>query len=215
MTTALRVMLVDDHAIVRQGYRRLIELEGDMQVVAEHGDADAACRALKGDGAGTVDVVVLDLSMPGRSGLEALRELRRAAAPPKVLVFTMHGTPGLADQALRAGAAGFVTKASEPDVLVQAVRRVAAGEVGVLSDDIALPRQAMGAEVAPAAGLSPREFEVVQLLLEGCTTEQVGVRLVLSTKTAANYQTTIRQKLGVQTTMELLRVARERGWTMA
>lgn len=211
----LRVMLVDDHAIVRQGYRRLIELEGDMQVVAEHADADAACRALEQHVAGAVDVVVLDLSMPGRSGLEALRDLRRGASAPKVLVFTMHGTAGLADQALRAGAAGFVTKASEPEVLVQAVRRVAAGEVGVLSDDIVLPPAPVGGTPAGAASLSPREFEVVQLLLEGCTTEQVGVRLGLSTKTAANYQTTIRQKLGVQTTMELLRIARERGWTMA
>ncbi|MFO1220404.1 MAG: response regulator transcription factor [Burkholderiaceae bacterium] len=216
MAQPVRVMLVDDHAIVREGYRRLLELEPDMQVVSEHADADDACRALArsrpGEGA---DVVILDLSMPGRSGLEAMRDMRRVPDAPKVLVFTMHGAAGMVDQALRAGASGFVTKASEPEVLVRAVRRVAAGESPVLSADVPLsaPRAAEAPD-APA-GLSPREFEVVQLLLAGCTTEQVGQRLGLSTKTAANYQTAIRQKLGVQTTIELQRVARERGWTMA
>ncbi len=129
----LRVMLVDDHAIVRTGYRRLLELEGDIAVVAEHADAASALQALqRSEGAG-VDLVVLDLSMPGSGGLDLLR--RGCLRWPLLhwLVFTMHDSPAVLGQALRAGAAGFVTKSSQPEELVQALRRVAAGQRPVLS----------------------------------------------------------------------------------
>jgi DNA-binding NarL/FixJ family response regulator len=209
----VRVMLVDDHAIVREGYRRLLALEPDLRVVAEYASADAACQALLDGAAGSVDVVVLDVSMPGRSGLEALRGLRELAKRPRVLVFTMHDSVAMADQAMRSGADGFVTKASEPSVLVSALRRVAAGETSVLSDDVAQAALAHGArpggQAAPA--LSPREFEVMQLLIDGLSIEQIGARLGLTSKTAANYQTLVRHKLGVATSIELLRVAERRG----
>jgi DNA-binding NarL/FixJ family response regulator len=202
--STLRVVLVDDHAVVREGYRRLLEMDGSVEVIGEHGSADAAIDAL--DRGVAPDVMVVDLSMPGRSGFEVLR--RAAAQVPKVpvLVFTMHETPAMLEHALRAGARGYVTKSSEPQVLVQAVRRVAAGEEPVLSPDV---EQTGAARAAPS--LAPRELEVLQLLLQGCAVDEISRRMELSQKTVANYQTMIRQKLGASTGIELLRVAQRLG----
>jgi DNA-binding NarL/FixJ family response regulator len=193
-------MLVDDHAVVREGYRRLLEMEPGMLVDAEHGDADAAIGAL--ERGALPDVMVLDLSMPGRSGLEVLRHVAQRVPQVAVLVFTMHASPALVKQALRVGARGFVTKNSEPLWLVQAVRRVADGECPVLSPDVA---HAAGDAAPPR--LTPRELEVLHLLLQGCAVDEIGQRMNLSHKTVANYQTLIRQKLGASTGIELLRAA--------
>ena len=204
----VRVMLVDDHAVVRAGYRRLLADEPDLRVVAEHADADAAHAALLALSPGEVELLVLDLSMPGRSGLDLLRRVRQRWPALPVLVFSMHDSPALVAQALAAGAAGFITKSSEPALLVAALRRVARAEVGVLSPDIA------GAVVSLAAGvpqqlLSAREFEVLRGLVEGLTVDQIAARLHLSGKTVSNYQTQIRQRLGAATAMDLLRYAQE------
>jgi DNA-binding NarL/FixJ family response regulator len=205
-TGRVRVLLADDHAVVREGYRRLLELEPDVAVVGECADGESV-RAAIGRGV-AVDVLVLDLSMPGCGGLAVLRRARDARPPVQVLVFTMHDSPTMVAQALRAGAAGFVTKNSAPRELVDAVRRVAAGERPVLSPDVA----GVAAGDAVRAPLAPREFEVLQLLAQGCSVDEVGRRIHLSAKTVSNYQTAIRQKLGVSTGIELLREARRRGW---
>lgn len=209
---ALRVMLVDDHAVVRAGYGRLLELEGDIAVVAEHGDADAALDALLRQ-PDAVDVLVLDLSMRGRSGLDLLRRVVPRLPRLRVLVCSMHDNPTMVAQALRAGAAGFVTKSSDPALLVDAVRRVAAlvdvlNEAPVLSPDVA------GAASDPAANpphlaLSAREFDIFQCLVMGWGTERIAAQLHLSPKTVANYQTLIRAKLGVGNAVELLRYAQQ------
>jgi DNA-binding NarL/FixJ family response regulator len=201
----IRVLLADDHAVVREGYRRLLELEPDMVVVAECADAETA-RAHLEDSAQAADVLVLDLSMPGCGGLALLRHAAETWPTLRVLVFTMHDSATMVAQALRAGAAGFITKSSAPDVLVDAVRRVAQGERPVLSADVA-----QRAECQPALPLAPREVEVLQLLVQGCSVEEVSRRLQLSVKTVANYQTLIRQKLGASNTIELLRVAQRYG----
>ena len=205
---AVRVMLVDDHAVVRTGYRRLLELEGDIVVVDEQADAEAAQAALQRHDAEGIDVVVLDLSMPGRGGLDLLR--RGSLRWPRLawLVFSMHDSPAVVVQALRAGAAGFVTKSCLPEELVQALRRVAAGERHVLSDDVA------GAVSAPAAApphqaLSPREFDVLRLLVEGRAVPDIATALHLSPKTVSNLQTRIRTRLGVASAVELLRYAQQ------
>lgn len=202
-------MLVDDHAVVRAGYRRLLELEPDCEVVAEYAGADAALTALARTEGRGVDVLVLDLSMPGRGGLDLLRRasLRWPALP--VLVFSMHDSAAMVTQALRAGAAGFVTKSSEPDELVQAVRRVAGGAVGVLSRDIA--GHAQREARAPHEALSVREFQVLLGLVAGEEVDAIAERLHLSPKTVSNYQTLVRQKLGVTTAVELLRYAQQHG----
>ena len=202
----LRVMLVDDHAVVRAGYRRLLDDEADLVVVAEHGDAESAYTALGARPEATADVLVLDLSMPGRSGLDMLRRASLRWPILRVLVFSMHDSPAMVAQALAAGAAGFVTKISDPALLVQALRRVGRGETGVLSPDIAGAKLAAGG-APPQQVLSAREFEVLRGLVEGLSVEQIAQRLRLSAKTVSNYQTQIRQRLGLGTAVELLRYA--------
>jgi DNA-binding NarL/FixJ family response regulator len=205
---ALRVALADDHAVVRAGYRRLLELEPDMAVVAEYGDADSAYGALAAEAGEAIDLLVLDLSMPGRSGLELLRRLQQRRPALRVLVFTMHDGAAMIDQCLRAGAAGFVTKSSAPEVLVEAVRRAARGETALSPDVAAI---AAASPVAPHRSLSSREFDILQQLLAGRGVEEIAQTLRLSAKTVSNYQTQIRQKLGVGSAVELLRYAREHG----
>ena len=204
--TPVRVLLADDHAVVREGYRRLLELHPDVVVVGECADGEAVRAAL--DGGLAIDVVVLDLSMPGCGGLAVLRHAREAWPHVQVLVFTMHDSPAMVAQALSAGAAGFVTKSSAPHELVDAVRRVAGGERPVLSRDVAASSDGHGARTP----LAPREFEVLQLLVQGCSVDEIGQRISLSAKTVSNYQTAIRQKLGVSTGIDLLREAQRRGW---
>jgi len=205
----VRVMLADDHAVVREGYRRLLELEPGVVVVSECADGESVRAVL--DGGVAVDVLVLDLSMPGCGGLAVLRRARDAWPQVRVLVFTMHDSPAMVIQALQAGAAGFVTKNSAPHELIDAVRRVAGGERPVLSRDVANA----AADADSHSPLAPREFEVLQLLAQGCSVDEVSRRMRLSAKTVSNYQTTIRQKLGVNTGIDLLREAQRRGWVAA
>jgi DNA-binding NarL/FixJ family response regulator len=205
----LRIGLVDDHAVVRAGYRRLLELEDDVDVVAEFGDADSAYATLSREGPCPVDLLILDLSLPGRSGLELLRRLHLRQPELRVLVFSMHDSEAMVVQCLRAGAAGFVTKSSDPCVLVDAVRRAAQGG-RPLSPDVASAAQRL--QEPPAhLRLSVREFDVLQALIRGDGVEAISARLSLSPKTVANYQTGLRQKLGVSNAVELLRYAREHG----
>ena len=208
MSAPLRVGLVDDHAVVRAGYRRLIELEDDLAVTAEFVDAESTYAALAGPGACPVDLLVLDLSLPGQSGLELLRHLTLRLPTLPVLVFTMHESAALVRQCLRAGAAGFVTKCSEPATLLDALRRVARGEIA-LSDDVADVRD--DAAPAPHTALSVREFDIFQRLVLGHDVDRIAQTLHLSGKTVANYQTEIRRKLGAGNAVELVRYAREHG----
>ena len=200
------VMLVDDHAIVREGYRRLLESEPGIRVVAECGDAQSAQASLESLPSGAVQVVVLDLTMPGSGGLVLARRIAQRWPALRVLVFSMHDQPATVGQALDAGVAGYITKTSAPQVLVQALRRVAQGQVLVLSPDI--ERRAVLTEAhAPHMLLSPREFDVLQGLIEGATLESIARRLCISPKTVSNLQTRVRAKLGVSTPIELLRYA--------
>ncbi len=198
----LRVVLADDHAVVRTGYRRLLELENDMQVVADFSDSDSTCQWFSGHEA---DVLVLDLSMPGRGGLETLARVKARRPALKVLIFSMHDNPAMVAQALKAGADGYLTKSSEPDALIDAVRQVARGE-RALSPDIAGALAGEGGQ-AGHLGLSPREFEIFRLLAAGRSVEEIATRLFLSAKTVANYQTGIRQKTGLATTLDMYRHA--------
>jgi DNA-binding NarL/FixJ family response regulator len=210
MARMLRVALADDHAVVRAGYRRLLELESDILVAAEYADADAAYSALAAADADPIDLLILDLSMPGRSGLDLLRRLALRLPALRVLVFTMHDGAAMVQQCLRAGAVGFVTKSSAPEVLVDAVRRAAHGEV-VLSPDVAQLAPLGDSDAAPHRQLSSREFDILQQLLAGRSLDDIAQALRLTPKTVSNYQTQIRQKLGVGGALELMRYAREHG----
>jgi len=162
MTTAsLRVGLVDDHAVVRAGYRRFLKLEG-MSVTFEAADADSAHSALGRGDQLPVDVLVVDLELPGRSGLDFARRVRQRWPDTRILVFTMHDDPATVTHCVRAGVAGFVTKSSDPDVLVDAVRTVADGRVA-LSPDVA--RHLDSDARPPHAALTLREFDVLNALL--------------------------------------------------
>ena len=207
----VRVALVDDHAVVRQGYRRLLDTEPDLHVVAEHADADAANAWLVSDDAQGVDVLVLDLAMPGRDGLDFARRCAVRWPALRVLVFTMHDHPAMVQRALAAGVAGYITKTSPPEMLVASLRRVARGETGVVSDDVAHHASNGGAPEPPHERLSAREFDVMRLLLAGRDLDDIARSLHVSPKTVSNLQTALRTKLGVKNTVELVRYAQQHG----
>lgn len=201
----IRVMLVDDHAVVRQGYRRLLELQPDLCVSAE---ADGAAQALEHWRRAPPDVAVIDLSLPGMGGLELIRRIRQRDPAARLLAFSMHCDALWAGQALRAGALGYVTKSSEPALLLHAVRE-AAQRRRVLSPDVAPEVLAALVEPAddPARLLSPREFEVLRLLVAGRRADEIATLLSLSQKTVHNTHYQIKAKLGVRSDFELARVA--------
>ncbi|ACB36104.1 two component transcriptional regulator, LuxR family [Leptothrix cholodnii SP-6] len=207
--TPWRIALADDHAIVRVGYRRLLELEPDLSVVAEYADADSAAADLCQARRTAVDLLILDLSMPGRSGLDLLRQLQRDRPALKVLMVSMHDSAALVGQCLGAGACGFVAKSSDPQALIGAVRQALRGEVVDTHGPSAPPRA--GRRPLPHEQLTGRELEVLQLLLAGLGVEVAAARIGLSEKTVSNYQTQIRQKLGVANSIELVHYARQHG----
>lgn len=199
------VLVVDDHALVRAGYRRLLELEPDIRVRAECASAEEADAMLERHHR-DLKVVILDLSLPGRSGLDLLRRLGLRWPHLAVLVCSMHDAPGLLTQALAAGARGFITKSSDPALLAEAVRAVARGET-VLSPDLAALRDGSVAQQAHDR-LSPREFQIMLMLAQGRSVDAIAQSLQLSAKRVANVQTVIRSKLGVANAAELVHYVR-------
>ncbi|MBS0345393.1 MAG: response regulator transcription factor [Proteobacteria bacterium] len=200
-----RLLLVDDHAIVREGYRRLLEMRPDLRIVGEAGTARDALEQFR---LLEPDVLVLDLGLPDMGGVELIRRLVQRDDRVRILVFTMHREPLFATQALRAGALGYVTKSSPPTVLVEAVYKVAERRQ-VISPDIA-PELALALVERPReplAELAPREFEILRLLLDGCSAEEIGERLSISSKTVQNCHYQIKSKLGVRSDIELTRLA--------
>lgn len=214
MRTAARisVLLVDDHAVVREGYRRLLERAEGIEVGGEAASATEAYQVFR---MVLPDVVVMDISLPDVSGIEAMRRLLLRDAAARVLVFSIHDEPVFADRAFKAGARGYVTKASAPDVLVDAVRAVARGDT-FLSPDIAhgvAMRALRGTDEHAMGSLSDREFEIARLLAQGRSVREIAELLCLNYKTIANYQSTIRQKLGANTAVQLVRIVAESGLT--
>lgn len=205
MSAKTRVILVDDHNVVRSGLRRLLEMGGDIDVVAEASSGEQASIVYS---AFKADVLVMDLSMPGIGGLEALRRILLAFPAAKVVIFTMHESIAFASRALAAGAFGYVAKSSQADDLLLAVREVAAGKT-YISASIAqkLALQSINGEQDPILNLSTREFDVFKLLAEGKNIEEIAINLNISQKTAANYQTILKQKLGISNAVELVRLA--------
>lgn len=208
MADALTILLADDHAVLRAGIRRLLEQQA-MRIVAE---ADSGERAYQLYVEHRPDLVVMDLSMPGAGGLEAVRRLLMREPLARVLVYSMHDRPGFAVQALRAGALGYVSKACAPEELLLAVRAVGGGGTH-LSPEIAqrLAMKAVHEAGDPADALSPREFEIFRLLADGLELDDIARRLNLSAKTVANHQSLLKHKLGVSTATELVRLALRHG----
>jgi DNA-binding NarL/FixJ family response regulator len=209
MASEVRIVLVDDHAVVRAGYRRFLEQEPGYAVIGEAASGEEAYTLLQRL---APDIVLLDLSMPGLGGLSSLRRFKLRWPLLPILVFSMHDTVAFATQALRAGANGYVTKGSDPQLMVDAVRGVLEGEV-VLSPDVRqrLDRVAADIRASPTLGLSVREFDIFRMIAGGKNHEDIAQLLNLSIKTVANNHSNIRQKLGVTTDIELLDAALECG----
>lgn len=205
----LRVVLVDDHAVVREGYRRLLERTGDIAVVAEAASGEDAYRLICEQ---QPDVAVLDISLPGLGGIEVTRRVIARLPEQKILIFSMHEDTVFSSRALQAGARGYVTKSAAPEVLIEAVRLVAAGKL-YISQEMAqeLAIQMIPGRETPIDALSAREFEVFRLLVGGHTLQEISEIMHLSYKTVANYQSSIRQKLDVSNTAQVVRIALNHG----
>jgi two-component system invasion response regulator UvrY len=199
----MRILLVDDHAMVRAGLQRLL---GDVIERAEFGEAASSSEALDRVRIEPWDVVVLDLSLPGRSGLETVKDIHALKPGLPILVMTMHAEDQYAVRAFRAGAAGYITKCSSPADLVEAVRRVAAG--GKYVSPAAGEALAAGlhsrTEAAGHAALSDRELQVLRMLGGGKTVTEIAAELSLSAKTISTYRARILEKLGLRTTAQLV-----------
>jgi DNA-binding NarL/FixJ family response regulator len=203
------VLLVDDHAVVREGYRRLLERSSSIRVIGEAADAQAAYLAFVEQ---RPQVTVMDIALPGASGIEALRRIRARDAAAQVLMFSMYEDPVFALRALQAGARGYVTKASAPEVLIEAVLTVARGKQ-YISPEVAqeLALRSVTPIDNPSMQLSPREFEILRLLVTGMPLREIARQLGLTSKTVANHQSILRQKLGAETAVQLLQAAARLG----
>ena len=205
----IQIMLVDDHAVVRAGYKRFIELDSALKVVAEAGNGEEAYALLD---AVRIDVIIMDLSMPGQGGFETLRRMMNRVPEQKILIFSMHENASIAKQALQLGASGYLTKSMEPDLIVQAIHEVMTGATPIASS-IADALRELDDSRPPHLELLPREFEIFIRLANGESIEHISESLHLSPKTAANYQASIRRKLSLNSTLELYQYAREHGLT--
>lgn len=207
----IRVVVADDHAIVRAGLRALLDAEADVQVVAEAGDGREALAAVEKH---HPDVLLVDLSMPGCNGVEAVRQVRDAVPATRILVLSMHAAPDYVRPALRAGALGYLVKGSGLDDLLRALRAVAAGERFLGPDAARVARNDLAASddnVDPLDSLTRREREVLQLVAEGRTNREIGAALDISPKTADAHRTRVMQKLDLHDAQALTRFAIRRG----
>ena len=204
----VNVLLLDDHAVMRTGYRRLIDAEPDLRVVAEASTTDEAYALLQQGG---IDVAVVDLSLKGASGVEAIRRFLARDPLLRVMVLSMHDSPGFVTQAMRAGALGYLTKSSEPADMLDGIRAVARGR-RVLAPEIAqtLADAALDGN-ALLNRLTPREFEVLRMAATGEATQQIASQMHLSPKTVLNHLSMVRQKLEADSDFKLLRLAVRHG----
>ena len=209
MSKKVTIVLVDDHAVVRAGVRRLLEQEALFDVI---GEAESGEKAYQMFGELKPDVMVMDLSMPGMGGLEAIRRILMRHERARILVLTMHEDLSFANQALKLGAKGYLIKNTLGDDLVKSIQTVSRGEV-FLSDEIAkkMAMQSISGDQDPIHELSAREFEIFRLLAEGLEIDAIAATLNISSKTVSNYQTMIKQKLNINTPVELIRYAIKAG----
>lgn len=213
--TKLRVMLADDHAILRTGVRALVETTGRIEIVGEAADGREAVRLAE---ALSPDVLVIDIAMPNMNGIEAIRQLKRTRPKIGVIVLSVHGEPEYIVEALRAGALGYLLKVSAFEDLLKAIDAVAAGRrhLGSGVSDLALAELvSRGTDVgtSPLDKLSPREREVLQLIAEGYTTDEIAGQLHISTHTVQTHRKHLLEKLELHRTVDLARFALRHGLT--
>ncbi|MDP3139350.1 MAG: response regulator transcription factor [Burkholderiaceae bacterium] len=203
----IRIVIADDHAIVREGLLRIVSAADDMEVVAEAADGNEVMQRVRET---EFDVLVLDLSMPGRSGMEMIKWVRAEKPRSRVLVLSMHQELQYAVRAIKAGASGYLTKESATAQLVQALRKIATGGAYVsaeVAEQLALGAMPGAASALPHESLSDREFEVFRLIAAGVSVTDIAARLHLSVKTVSTHKSNLMHKLGLHNQSELIRYA--------
>jgi DNA-binding NarL/FixJ family response regulator len=205
MASKIRLLLADDHALVREGLKQLLALTPDIVVIAEAADGDqvlAALRHLR------INLILLDLTMPGIAGPDLIATICSQAAPPPILVLSMHNAPQIARRALAAGAAGYLTKDNDPEILVAAIRRVAAGGRfldPLLAESMAFEAAAPASPQAPHESLSEREAQVLTLLAQGAGVNDIAQHLAISNKTVSTHKARLMEKMGFANNTDLIR----------
>jgi DNA-binding NarL/FixJ family response regulator len=206
----IRVLIADDHAIVREGLRQILEHAGDFEIVGEAADGlEAMQLARKVD----FDVALLDVSMPGRSGIDLVKQLRGERPRARILMLSMHEQPEYAVRAIRAGASGYLTKDSAGRELAAALRKIAGGGAYVtaeVAEQLALGAMPQ-AHAPPHTLLSDREFQVLRSLISGRTVSEIAEALNLSVKTVSTHKANLMQKIGAENNGELFRYAMRHG----
>lgn len=206
----IRIVIADDHAIVREGLKRIILATGDMEVTGEAANGSEVLQRVREL---TFDVLVLDLSMPGRSGMEVIRLVRAEKPKLRILVLSMHQELQYAVRAIKSGASGYLTKESAPAQLEQAIRKIAGGGAFVtaeVAEQLALGAMP-GSEAPLHDSLSNREFEVFRMLVAGVSVTDIAGQLHLSVKTVSTHKGNLMNKIGLQNQSELIRYALRHG----
>ncbi|HEU5012572.1 MAG TPA: response regulator transcription factor [Roseiflexaceae bacterium] len=210
----VRIFLADDHAVVREGLKTLINAQPDMEVVGEAADGHSAVHAT---GTCQPDIVIMDISMPRLNGIQATAELKRTSPHVKVLALSVHEDTSYLQELMHAGASGYVLKRAAADALIQAVRTVAAGGV-YLDPPLAtrmvnrMSESAMLPNNAPTAMLSEREADVLRLIAQGYSNKEIATQLNLSIKTVETYKTRAMEKLHLGSRVGIVRYAVRQGW---
>ena len=201
--TAIRVLLAEDQAMIREALAALLSFEDDIEVVAQVGRGDEVVKAARD---AKPDVALLDIEMPGLDGLAAAAALTRTSPDTKIVILTTFGRPGYLRRAMESGVSGFIVKDSPADKLAQTIRQVKAGKK-VIDSDLAAAALAEG-----ACPLTPREHDVLAASQDGATIAEIAAALYLSEGTVRNYLSSCIQKTGARNRAEALRIASERGW---
>ncbi|MFQ5595270.1 MAG: response regulator [Anaerolineae bacterium] len=208
----MRILIADDHGVLRAGLRILLNAEPDLEVVGEAADGHETLRLARKL---NPDVLLLDISMPGLSGIEVTRQVKQVLPESRVLILTVHEDDSLLREAMRAGAAGYIIKRAVESELINAIRAVWRGDLYVhpamtraLLGDL---RRTRSSEEDPVEPLTPRETEVLQLIAQGHTNRQIAETLTISVRTVETHRANLMDKLGLRSRVELVRYARERG----
>jgi DNA-binding NarL/FixJ family response regulator len=207
----IRIVIADDHAIVREGLKRIVGDVDGLQVAGEAADGTEVMRVVREQ---DFDVLVMDLSMPGRSGMELIKLVKAEKPKLRILVLSMHQETQYAVRSIKSGASGYLTKESAPAQLEQAIRKIAAGGAYIsteVAEQLALGAMPGGQGAAPHETLSDREFQVFKLLVDGVSVTDIGARLNLSVKTVSTHKSNLMQKLGLSNQSELVRYAIRHG----
>lgn len=202
----IKLLIGDDHTVVRRGLKQIIEEQPDMKVEGEAGSAAEVLDLVRKQG---FDLLVLDITMPGKSGLDVLKEIKQEKPKLPVLILSMHPEDQYAVRVLKAGAAGYLTKESAPEQLVEAVRKIVSGGRYIspsLAEKLALELQ-IPSDKAPHELLSDREYEVLCLIASGKTVMEIAKQLALSVKTISTYRSRILEKMNMKTNAELTHYA--------